>query len=85
MGCNKIGDHVESNPPPNSAKDVARQVLHAAEEANEVVDLGEVLEEEHYQQHCHHSSCFPSLQLRWNCNPQHHLPSHCFSIVYQQV
>lgn len=30
MGCNKIGDHVESNPPPNSAEDVAGQVLHAA-------------------------------------------------------
>lgn len=45
MGCNKISNHVEGNSPPNSSKDVARDVLHATQEADEVVDLWQVLDE----------------------------------------
>lgn len=39
MRCNKVGDQVESNPPPNSTKYVTGEVLHATEETNGVVDL----------------------------------------------
>ena len=43
MGCDKIRNQVEGDPPPNSAKDVTGEFFHAAEEADGVVNLGEVL------------------------------------------
>ena len=48
MGCDEIRDHVEGDPPPDGAEDVAREVLHTAEETDRVINLGEVLEEKHY-------------------------------------
>ena len=50
----KISNHIESNPPPNGTKDVARKVLHATQKANGVVDLRKVLEEEDDQEDCHY-------------------------------
>jgi len=47
MGSNKICDQVECDTPPNGARNVARKVLHATQEANRVINFGKVLKEEH--------------------------------------
>lgn len=54
MGSDKIGNHVECNAPPNGAENIAGEVLHTPEKANGVVDFGQILKYEHYQQHRHH-------------------------------
>lgn len=61
MGGNKICNQVEGYPPPNGAKDVARQVLHSAQEANRVIDFWEILNEKH-QEHRHHHRYRSPLQ-----------------------
>lgn len=48
VGGDKICDHVESDPPPDGAEDVAGEVLHPPQKADGMVDLGEVLEQKHY-------------------------------------
>lgn len=43
MRGDEIGNHVESDAPPNSTENVAGEILHAAEQANGVVDLRQIL------------------------------------------
>lgn len=47
MGSDKVGDHVKGDTPPNGSKNVAREVLHASQMANRVINFGKVLEEKH--------------------------------------
>jgi len=47
MGSYKICDHVEGEAPPNGSKNVAREILHATQEANGVINFGKILKEEH--------------------------------------
>jgi len=47
MGSYKICDHVEGEAPPNGSKTVAREILHATQEANGVINFGKILKEEH--------------------------------------
>lgn len=52
MGSNKISDHVESKSPPNSSKNVTREV--ATHKAYRVINFWKVLKHKHDQQYTHH-------------------------------
>lgn len=54
MGTNKVGNQVKSNAPPYSPKYAARGALQPAQDADRVVYFGQVLEDEHGQEHRHH-------------------------------
>lgn len=45
MRSNEVRDQVKHNAPPNSSKNIAREILYSTQEADWVVDLWEVLEE----------------------------------------
>jgi hypothetical protein len=53
MSGDEVGHEVERDPPPDGAEDVAGGVLRPAQDADGVVDLGQVLEQERHQQHGH--------------------------------
>lgn len=83
MRSNKVCNQVEGDAPPDGPEYVGGEVVHATEKANGVVDLGEVLEEEHYQKHRHHCCRRGSLSDQGRCcHPQYHLTtSNCTKLA----
>jgi len=72
----EVGHEVEGDPPPDGAKEVAGDVLHPAQDADGVVDLGQVLEQERHQQHGHDGGRRPGAYHRRRCHPDDHLRTH---------
>lgn len=46
MRNNEVRDQIKRNAPPNSSKNITREILYSTQEADRVIDLWEVLEEE---------------------------------------
>ena len=47
MRGNEVGDQIESNSPPNGTEDVSRKILHPSQKTYRVINLRQVLEQEH--------------------------------------
>ena len=47
MRSNQVGNEIENETPPNSAKYITRDLLHLSHQVNTMVDLGKELEQEH--------------------------------------
>lgn len=60
MRGDEVSDQIESDSAPNGAEDVAQHALQPAQEADGVVDLWKVLEQEGDKEHRHHFRCHPS-------------------------
>lgn len=81
MGRDEVGNQVEGQPPPNGAEDVAGEVLRPAQEAQGVVDLGEVLDEERDQERRHHPRRRSPPYQRRRRHPQHDLHGFKYDLV----